>query len=86
MLCALPLPQTLLALAPLLAPFFHLSHPSRGPIPGPFTRLSPASGLQQTALHLVQYLRRLADEAGSEDERDKVRQLEEAVSRARGSV
>ncbi|GJN89418.1 hypothetical protein Rhopal_002398-T1 [Rhodotorula paludigena] len=79
-------PSTLLALAPLLAPFFHLSHPSRGPIPGPFTRLSPASGLQQTALHLVQYLRRLADEAGSEDERDKVRQLEEAVSRARGSV
>ncbi|GAA6008295.1 Ipi1p [Rhodotorula paludigena] len=79
-------PSTLLALAPLLAPFFHLSHPSRGPIPGPFTRLSPASGLQQTALHLVEYLRKLADEAGSEDERDKVRQLEEAVSRARGSV
>ncbi|KPV72298.1 uncharacterized protein RHOBADRAFT_56109 [Rhodotorula graminis WP1] len=45
---------TLVGLAPTLGPFFHLSHPSRGSMPGPFTKLSPS--VQARALDLAALL------------------------------
>ncbi|BGP47571.1 rRNA processing protein [Rhodotorula kratochvilovae] len=70
-------PQTLLALAPLLSPFFHLSHPSRGPIPGPFTKLPPR--VQARALDLAALLLALDGPEGTEEGKDRLR---EAVRRA----
>ncbi|GAA5861538.1 hypothetical protein JCM8547_008065 [Rhodosporidiobolus lusitaniae] len=73
-----PLPSSfLLSLLPFLPPFFHLLHPSRGPIPGPFCRLPFA--VQGKAMDLGVWLARLAREEGREEEGGK---LGEAVRRA----
>ncbi|GAA5824040.1 hypothetical protein JCM3770_005133 [Rhodotorula araucariae] len=69
--------QTLVALAPLLAPFFHLSHPARGDLPGPFTRL-PAD-VQARALDLAALLVALDAGAGAGV---RTARLSEAVERA----
>jgi len=74
-LLALADKQTLVALAPTLGPFFHLSHPSRGSMPGPFTKLSP--GVQARALDLVALLAGLDGGNG-----EATKPLREAVGRA----
>ncbi|GAA5845165.1 hypothetical protein JCM9279_005460 [Rhodotorula babjevae] len=66
---------TLVALAPTLGPFFHLSHPSRGSMPGPFTKLSPS--VQARALDLVALLAGLDGADG-----EATKPLREAVGRA----
>lgn len=55
-------PQALLSLAPVLAPFLHLSHPTRGSIPGPFTKLAPTSEVRKQALEAVWWMERVAQE------------------------
>ncbi|GAA5889840.1 hypothetical protein JCM5296_002359 [Sporobolomyces johnsonii] len=72
-------PSSLLStVSPLLVPFFHLQHPSRGAMPGPFTKL-PAS-CQRKAVDLVAYLRRSGEEES--DEEEGWRKLAQAVGRA----
>ncbi|GAA6059787.1 hypothetical protein JCM10212_003682 [Sporobolomyces blumeae] len=56
--------STLPSLAPMLVPFFHLSHPSRGSMPGPFTKLPPS--IQSKALDLASYLVGVRDDDGDE--------------------
>ncbi|GAA5933831.1 hypothetical protein JCM1841_001310 [Sporobolomyces salmonicolor] len=71
-------PSALLStVSPLLVPFFHLQHPSRGAMPGPFTKL-PTS-CQRKAVDLVTYLRRSGAEEG---DKEGWRKLAEAVERA----
>ncbi|GAA5837562.1 hypothetical protein JCM11251_002014 [Rhodosporidiobolus azoricus] len=67
--------SALFPLPPLLTPFFHLLHPSRGSMAGPFCRLS--TPVQAKAMDLAVYLASLP---GVEDE--KGRGLREAVERA----
>ncbi|GAA5978943.1 hypothetical protein JCM11641_000101 [Rhodosporidiobolus odoratus] len=69
--------SALVALIPLVCPFFHLTHPTRGALAGPFTRLS--SRVQGIALDLVVHLSGLAQQLG---EGEKVKVLREAVGRA----
>ncbi|BGP15502.1 rRNA processing protein [Rhodosporidiobolus nylandii] len=64
--------EALASLLPLLSPFFHLQHPSRGAMPGPFCKL-PASA-QAKAMDLVVYLSALAPAAA--------KALQDAVGRA----
>jgi pre-rRNA-processing protein IPI1 len=69
----------------MLVPFFHLSHPTRGSLPGPFTRL-PSIRIQSKCLDLVSYLLRSHSDAEEEGEvegkksGDKL--LRESVERA----
>ncbi|GAA5911627.1 hypothetical protein JCM8208_005696 [Rhodotorula glutinis] len=65
----------LVALAPTLGPFFHLSHPSRGSMPGPFTKLSVS--VQARALDLAALLVALDGGDG-----EATKPLREAVGRA----
>ncbi|GAA5895281.1 hypothetical protein JCM6882_006634 [Rhodosporidiobolus microsporus] len=73
-------PSALTSLPPLLHPFFHLLHPTRGSMPGPFTRLPPP--VQAKAMDLALYLSSLAAAAGGQEERAKAKALREAVGRA----
>ncbi|GAA6039721.1 hypothetical protein JCM8097_001370 [Rhodosporidiobolus ruineniae] len=75
---ALP-PSLLTPLLSLLPPFFHLSHPSRGAIPAPFTKLPFA--VQSKAIDLVAYLT-AASAAGGAAEKEKLREAVEAAVRA----
>ncbi|GAA6018421.1 hypothetical protein JCM11491_006991 [Sporobolomyces phaffii] len=78
-------PSTLASLAPVLIPFFHLSHPSRGALPGPFTRLAPR--VQAKCLDLASYLVVVSSEGpDAEGEgRDKLRQsVERAIACCKG--
>ncbi|BGP24145.1 rRNA processing protein [Rhodotorula toruloides] len=67
-----PVPASaLLSLAPVLLPFFHLSHPIRGSIPGPITKFPPTSEVRKMALDVVWWMERVANE---EDAGDAARQ------------
>ncbi|GAA6007619.1 hypothetical protein JCM10207_006411 [Rhodosporidiobolus poonsookiae] len=72
------LPRSALSpLLTLLPPFFHLQHPTRGALPGPFCRLPAQSGAQEKALAVGWYL----CFCGMFDE-EEGRGLREAVERA----
>ncbi|GAA5849465.1 hypothetical protein JCM3766R1_003291 [Sporobolomyces carnicolor] len=61
-------------IAPVLVPFFHLSHPTRGALAGPFTRLSQDRPVQAKCLDLASYLVKRPSGGGAS--------LREAVERA----
>lgn len=76
-------PQALLSLAPVLAPFFHLSHPTRGSFPGPITKLPATSEVRKKALEVVWWMERVAsEEDASEAAREGVVALRVAADRA----
>lgn len=66
--------QALEQIAPVLVPFFHLSHPTRGALAGPFTRLSQDRPVQAKCLDLASYLVKRPSGGGAS--------LREAVERA----
>ncbi|BGP07502.1 rRNA processing protein [Rhodotorula toruloides] len=76
-------PAALLSLAPVLAPFFHLSHPTRGSIPGPVTKLPATSEVRKKALEVVWWMERVAgEEDASEAAREGVVALRVAADSA----
>ncbi|PRQ75448.1 hypothetical protein AAT19DRAFT_14470 [Rhodotorula toruloides] len=79
-----PVPSAaLLSLAPVLAPFFHLSHPTRGSFPGPITKLPATSEVRKKALEVVWWMERVAsEEDASEAAREGVVALRVAADRA----
>ncbi|KAI0756631.1 hypothetical protein C8Q80DRAFT_1093119 [Daedaleopsis nitida] len=46
-------PETYAALRSRLLPYFSIKHPSRGQLPGPFTKLSPGSPLRRLVLNCI---------------------------------
>ncbi|BGP31540.1 rRNA processing protein [Rhodotorula toruloides] len=76
-------PAALLSLAPVLAPFFHLSHPTRGSFPGPITKLPATSEVRKKALEAVWWMERVAsEEDASEAAKEGVVALRVAAVRA----
>ncbi|GAA5956535.1 hypothetical protein JCM3765_003475 [Sporobolomyces pararoseus] len=71
--------STLNSLCLMLVPFFHLTHPTRGSLPGPFTRLNSIK-LESKCLDLVYYLLSLPTETQVEEEGKN--KLKESVERA----
>ncbi|GAA5882663.1 hypothetical protein JCM16303_006533 [Sporobolomyces ruberrimus] len=73
--------STLSSLSPVLVPFFHLFHPSRGSLPGPFTRLPV--GVQSKCLDLASYL--VQSSGNDHDEgKDKLRESVERAVKSKG--
>ncbi|GAA5941763.1 Ipi1p [Sporobolomyces koalae] len=77
--------STLPTLAPVLVPFFHLAHPTRGSMPGPFTKFG-SMRVQSKCLDLASYLVRTGegDSEAEKEGRDRLRQSVERAVRSAG--